>query len=218
MSYIASWSGGKDSCLACYKAMLGGYDIRRLVNFVSEEYGRVSFHGTEVGLIQLQAESIGISLCQKETTRDCYEEQFKATVRSLVPMGIKGMVFGDIYVQEHKDWTERVCAEVGIEAVEPLWGRDAEDILCEFIDAGFQAVVIGAQSRLIDAEWLGRRVDRDFIEYLKSRNICTCGENGEYHTLVTHGPIFSRGIRIIETQTISRGDYWFLDTCRYETA
>jgi uncharacterized protein (TIGR00290 family) len=198
--------------------MLSGYDIRYLVNFVSKEYGRVSFHGTEVGLIKLQAESIGTRLCQKETTRDCYEEQFKAAVRSLVPKGIKGMVFGDIYVQEHKDWTERVCAEVGIEAVEPLWGRETEDILCEFIDAGFQAVVIGAQSRLIDAEWLGRRVDRDFIEYLKSRNICPCGENGEYHTLVTGGPIFSRGIKIIETQTISKGDYWFLDTCRYEPA
>lgn len=216
MSYIASWSGGKDSCLACYKAMLSGYDIRRLVNFVSKEYGRVSFHGTEVGLIQLQAGSIGTHLCQKETTRDCYEEQFKEAVRSLVPMGVKGMIFGDIYVQEHRDWTERVCAEVGIEAVQPLWGRDTEDILCEFIDAGFQAVVIGAKAGLIDAEWLGRRVDRDFIEYLKSRNICPCGENGEYHTLVTTGPIFSRGIKIIETKTISKGDYWFLDTCRYE--
>lgn len=215
MSYIASWSGGKDSCLAYYKAMLSGYDIRCLVNFVSKEYGRVSFHGTETRLIQLQAESIGTRLCQKETTRDCYEQQFKAAVRSLIPKGIKGMVFGDIYVQEHKDWTERVCAEVGIGAVEPLWGRDTEDILCEFIDAGFQAVIIGAQSRLIDAEWLGRRVDRDFIEYLKSRNICPCGENGEYHTLVTGGPIFSRGIKIIEIRTISRGDYWFLDTCRY---
>jgi uncharacterized protein (TIGR00290 family) len=216
MSYIASWSGGKDSCLACYKAMLSGYDIRCLVNFVSKEYGRVSFHGTEVGLIQLQAESIGTSLGQKETTGDCYEEQFKAAVRSLIPRGIKGMVFGDIYVQEHKDWTERVCAEVGIEAVEPLWGRKAEDILSDFIDAGFEAVVIGAQSSLIDAEWLGRRVDRDFIEYLKSRNICPCGENGEYHTLVTDGPIFSRGIKIVETRTVSRGGYWFLDTYRYE--
>jgi len=216
MSYIASWSGGKDSCLACYRAMLSGYDIRCLVNFISKEYGRVSFHGTEVGLIKLQADSIGASLCQKETTRDCYEKQFIETVRNLVPMGVKAMVFGDIYVQEHRDWTERVCAEAGIEAVQPLWGLDTEDILCEFIDAGFEAVVIGAKSGLIDAEWLGRRVDRDFIEYLKSRNICPCGENGEYHTLVTAGPIFSRSINIIETKTISKGDYWFLDTCRYE--
>ncbi|MBN1807271.1 MAG: diphthine--ammonia ligase [Sedimentisphaerales bacterium] len=216
MSHIASWSGGKDSCLACYKAMLGGYDIRYLVNFVSKEYGRVSFHGTETGLIRLQAESIGKRLCQKQTSGDCYEQQFKEAVRSLIPDGIKGMIFGDIYLQEHKDWAERVCAEMGIEAVEPLWGRDTEDILSDFIDAGFQAVIIGAKSGLIDAEWLGRRVDRDFIEYLKRRNICPCGENGEYHTLVIDGPIFNRGIEIVEARTIARDDFWFLDTCKYE--
>jgi diphthine-ammonia ligase len=216
MSYIASWSGGKDSCLACYKAMLSGYDIRYLVNFVSKEYGRVSFHGTETRLIQLQAESIGTRLCQKETTKDCYEQEFKEAVRSLIPDGIEGMIFGDIYTQEHRDWTERVCSEVGIEAVEPLWGRDTEDVLSEFIGAGFQAVIIGAQSRVIDAEWIGRRVDRDFIEYLKNKNICPCGENGEYHTLVTDGPIFDKGIEIVQARTIARDNYWFLDTCEYK--
>jgi uncharacterized protein (TIGR00290 family) len=215
MSYIASWSGGKDSCLACYKAMLDGYDMGGLVNFVSKEYGRVSFHGTETRLIQLQAESIGMRLWQRETTRDGYEREFKEAVRSLIPDGIEGMVFGDIYLQEHRDWTERVCGELGIEAVEPLWGGDTEDLLLEFIDAGFEAIVIGAQSRVIDAEWLGRRVDRDFIEYLKSRGVCPCGENGEYHTLVVNGPIFKKAIEIIETRTIARDGYWFLDTCKY---
>ena len=215
MSYIASWSGGKDSCLACYKAMLSGYDIDYLVNFVSKEYGRVSFHGTEIRLIQLQAESIGVRLWQQETTKDGYEREFKEAIRSLIPDGIEGMIFGDIYLQEHRDWTERVCAEVGIEAVEPLWGRDTEDILSDFIDAGFQAVIVGAQSRVIGAEWLGRQVDRDFIDYLKSRGVCPCGENGEYHTLVINGPIFSKGIEIIEARTIARDNYWFLDTCKY---
>ena len=218
MSYIASWSGGKDSCLACYRAMLSGYDIRYLVNCVSREYGRVSFHGTEPRLIQLQAESIGIRLCQKETTKGCYERQFKAAIRSLIPEGVEGMVFGDIYLQENRDWPERVCAEVGIEAVEPLWGRDTEDILSEFIDAGFQAVIIGAQSEAIGAEWIGRRVDRDFIEYLKSRGICPCGEKGEYHTLVVDGPIFDKAIEIVEARTIARDKYWFLDTRKYRLA
>ena len=215
MSYIASWSGGKDSCLACYKAMLDGYDMNGLVNFVSKEYGRVSFHGTDTRLIQLQAESIGLRLWQRETTRDGYEREFKEAVRSLIPDGIEGMVFGDIYLQEHRDWTERVCGELGIEAVEPLWGRDTEDILLDFIEAGFEAIVIGAQSKVIDAEWLGRRVDGDFIEYLKSRGVCPCGENGEYHTLVINGPIFNKAIEIVEARTIARDGYWFLDTCKY---
>ena len=216
MSYIASWSGGKDSCLACYRAMLGGYDIRYLVNFVSGEYGRVNFHGTDPRLIQLQAESIGIRLCQKETAKGCYERQFKDAIRSLIPEGIEGMVFGDIYLQENRDWPERVCGEVGIKAVEPLWDSDTEDILCEFIDAGFKAIIVAGKSELIDAEWIGRLLDRDFIEYLKGKNICPCGEKGEYHTLVIDGPIFDRPIEIVEARTIARDKYWFLDTGKYK--
>ena len=215
MSYIASWSGGKESCLACYKAMRSGYDITCLVNFTSTEYGRVSFHGTETRLIQLQAESIGVRLCQQQTTKAGYEQQFKDAVRRLIPEGIKGMVFGDIYLQENRDWPERVCAELGIEAVEPLWGQDTEDLLLEFINAGFEAIVIAAQSRVIGPEWLGRRVDRDFIDYLKSRGVCPCGEHGEYHTLVINGPVFDKAIQIIEARTIARDSYWFLDTCKY---
>ena len=215
MSYIASWSGGKDGCLACYKAMLGGYNISHLVNFISKEYRRVSFHGTEAKLIQLQSEAIGVPLLQKETTEDGYEQEFKETLRSLLPEGIKGMVFGDIYLQEAKEWVEKVCAELGIEAVEPLWGKGPEEILCDFIDAGFEAVIVSAQSEFIGREWIGRQVDGNFRDYLKAKNIDVCGENGEYHTLVIDGPIFNKRIEMIEAETINRGGHWFLDTRKY---
>ena len=215
MSYTASWSGGKDSCLACYKAMLDGYAMHGLVNFVSKEYGRVSFHGMETRLIQLQAEAIGLRLWQRETTKADYEQEFKEAVRKLIPDGVEGMVFGDIYLQRHRDWTEKVCGELGIQAVEPLWGREPEQLLREFIGAGFEAIIIGAKSSIIGAEWLGRRVDEDFIEYLKDKGACPCGENGEYHTLVVNGPMFKRAIEIIEARTIARDGYWFLDTCKY---
>ena len=218
MSYIASWSGGKDSCLACYKAILSGYDISSLVNFISKEYKRVSFHGSEAQIIQLQAEATDIPLLQKETTSDGYEQEFKEAVGSLIPNGIKGMVFGDIYLQEHKEWVERVCGDLGIEAVEPLWGRNPEKILCDFIDAGFEAVIISAQAEFIGREWIGCQVDRDFMQYLKDKNIDLCGENGEYHTLVINGPIFNKRIEIIEGRTINRDNHWFLDTCKYRLA
>ncbi len=137
MSYIASWSGGKDGCFACYKAILNGYDISYLVNFISKEYRRVRFHGTEAKLIQLQAEAINIPLLQRETTSNGYEQEFKEAVKSLIPKGVEGMIFGDVYLQEHRDWVDRVCKELGIEAIQPLWGRNPEKILLEFIDAGF---------------------------------------------------------------------------------
>ena len=215
MNYISSWSGGKDSCLACYKAILEGCNVSHLVNFISREYKRVSFHGTEAELVRLQTEAIGIALLQKETTKDGYEQEFKEAVRSLSRNGIRGMVFGDIYLEEHKAWVERVCGELEIEAVEPLWGRNSEEVLSDFIDAGFEAVIVSAQSKFIGEEWIGRQVDNDFIEYLKDKNIDVCGENGEYHTLVINGPIFDKRIEIIESRTINRDGYWFLDTCKY---
>jgi len=215
MSYLVSWSGGKDSCFALYEAMSRGYQISHLVNFISREFGRVSFHGTEARLIQMQSQSLGIPLLQKETTWEGYEQEFKEAVSSLLPGGIEGMVFGDIYLQEHKDWVERVCRDLGIEAVEPLWGRDMKELLSSFIEKGFEAVIVSAQSSVIDEDWVGKRVDRAFLNYLKSRGIDICGENGEYHTLVIDGPIFNERIRLIESRVISRDKYWFLDTIRY---
>jgi len=117
LSYIVSWSGGKDSCFACYKAMDAGYEISHLVSFISEDHQRVRFHGIEAGMIQLQAEAIGIPHLARGTTWDGYEREFKETVQGLIPQGVKGMVFGDIHVQEHRDWVERVCGEIGIEAI-----------------------------------------------------------------------------------------------------
>jgi len=216
MSYVASWSGGKESCFALYEAVDKGYKISHLVNFISKEFHRVSFHGTEARLIQLQSQAIGIPLLQKETTWDGYEQEFKEAVRGLIPCGVTGMVFGDIYLQEHKDWVERVCNDLDIEAVEPLWGKSTQEMLSGFIEKGFEAVIVSAKSDLIDEDWIGRRVDEAFVEYLKRKNIDICGENGEYHTLVTNGPIFNRRIQLIESKVISRNNYWFLDTIRYE--
>ncbi len=217
-TYLASWSGGKDSCFACYRALSQDYKISHLVNFISQEYKRVSFHGTEKRIIQLQSQSIGIPVFQKETTPDGYEQEFKEAVRGLLPNGIKGMVFGDIYLDEHKEWVERVCGELGIEAVEPLWGKSPGNVLSDFIEAGFEAIIVGAKAELIDEEWVGRGVDRDFINYLKSKDIDLCGENGEYHTLVVNGPLFKRKIEITESRTIKRDGYWFLDTVNYHLA
>jgi len=215
MNYIGSWSGGKDSCLACHRAMRAGYNICYLLNFISKEYKRVSFHGTEAKLIQLQAKALGIPLLQKETTGDGYEQEFKEAVRSLIPNGIKGMIFGDIYLQEHKDWVERVCRDLGIEAIEPLWGEEPERILLEFTDGGFEAIIVSAKQELFSKEWIGRKVDRGFFNYLKGNSIDICGENGEYHTLVVDGPMFKKKIRITKSKAILRNGCWFLDTLEY---
>jgi len=210
--YLSSWSGGKDSCLACYRALQSGYKIASLVNFISREYKRVRFHGTDSRLIQVQSEFLGIPLCQKMTSPDDYEPAFKTAVAGFKPLGIKGMVFGDLYVDEHRQWVERVCGELGIEALEPLWKIDTEKIINDFISEGFEAVIVSAQKKAVDRGWIGRTVDRGFLEYLKTKpEVDICGEKGEYHTFVVGGPLFKGRIDITQSQVIERDGYWFLD-------
>jgi diphthine-ammonia ligase len=215
-NYVVSWSGGKDGCLACYQALKKGCNITRLVNFMSDKPNKVRFHGTDARLIELQAKAMGLELVQPVASWEAYERDFKATISGLKPQGVMGMVFGDIYLQVHLDWVQRVCSEIGVEALEPLWGRDTRELLSEFIDAGFEATVVTAKADIVDREWIGRRVDRAFMDYLGAKGIDYCGENGEFHTLVTGGPLFKQKINLLQSEIIDHDGYYLLDISRYE--
>ena len=220
---ISSWSGGKDSCLACYKAIQKGYQVSFLLNLISKKYQRCCFHGIKKELIDLQAHLIGIPLFQKDLNddMDLYEKEFKEAVTYLKTRGAKGMVFGDIYLAEHKEWVERVCQELEIRPLEPLWQKTPEEVIEEFINLGFKALVVSAQAELFNKDIIGRLVDRKLIQELKERNICPCGENGEFHTFVIGGPIFKKGeIAITKSRVILREGFWshwFLDIQDYQT-
>lgn len=218
---VSSWSGGKDSCLACYKAMKDGYQIKYLLNFISREYKRCCFHGIEAGLIKLQAELTGIPLAQKEVTADMkkYEEEFKEAVLEIKTENINHMVFGDIFLLDHINWVERVCKEIDITPIEPLWNKKPGDIIEEFVDTGFKAIVVSAQADKFGKDFVGREVDKSFIKELSAKGICPCGENGEFHTLVVDGPLFKRRIEILESEPVLKEGfwkYWFLDIKKYK--
>jgi uncharacterized protein (TIGR00290 family) len=220
MRLISSWSGGKDSCLACYKAMKSGYQVKYLLNFISNEYKRCCFHGIEADLLSLQADLIGIPLVQKEVSQDMevYEREFKEAVSELKAKGIQGMVFGDIYLEEHKDWVERVCQDLEMIPIEPLWDHSPYDVVEEFIGLGFKAIVVSCKADIFDKDFIGRYLDKDLLQELQTREICPCGEKGEFHTLVIDGPIFKRGIEILESSPILKEGFWthwFLDIRKY---
>jgi len=208
---VASWSGGKESCFACYKAMLNGFEVSHLLNFVSKEERCIS-HGLDSKLMVAQSQAIGIPIIQREVTWDTYEEGFKVAMIELKQMGIEGAVFGDIDIQEHKDWVNQVCYDVGIIPIEPLWGFDPEQILTDFINEGFEAIVVNVKADLFGEEWLGRKVDRSFLEDLRKLhskyNVHICGELGEFHTLVIDGPIFKGRIKILDSKRVLKEGYW----------
>ena len=224
MKVIVSWSGGKDSCFACYLALAQGYEVSYLVNFISREFRRVSFHGTRARLISRQAQAIGIPLVQYAVPPDMslYEQTFKKAVSALKRNGVEGMVFGDIYLQEHRDWIERVCQELGITPLLPLWGMAPERVLGGFIEAGFEAIITSAKADIFDEEWLGRRIDRSLRFDLKKlgegKEFDVCGEQGEYHTFVVDGPLFRKRVQVTYGVRVQRSGRWFLDIprCRLE--
>ncbi len=209
---FVSWSGGKDSCLACYHASMSGLKVRFLVNMITEDGQMSRSHGISAQWLQVQAQAIGIPLVQCCTTNTNYEAKFKSTISSLKKRKVSGGIFGDIDFNEHRQWIERVCSEVGIKPYLPIWGENHKKIIEDFINLGFEAVVVATKADLMDKKWLGRRLDLDFVTDLaKLDNVTLCGEAGEYHTLVINGPLFNKRIEIIEANKILKDGHWFLD-------
>ena len=219
MDVFASWSGGKDCCLACYRAVTSGLKVRYLANTITEDGRRSCSHGLPTDVIRVQAQAMEIPLVQRRTTGDSYRAEFIDMLRGFKKEGIDGGVFGDIDFNEHREWIENVCREAGIIPHLPLWLESQDELLTELIDAGFEAVVVVAKADLFDEEWLGRKIDREFLSHLaeirQTKEITPCGEAGEYHTLVVDGPLFKRRVELLETGRALRDGRWFLEIPRY---
>jgi diphthine-ammonia ligase len=219
---FVSWSGGKDSCLACYRAITSGMQVRYLLNMVTEDERWSRSHGLSAEVLRRQAEALGIPLVQQRTTRADYEAKFKDVLLRFVGEGVTSGVFGDIDVVEHREWIERVCSTVGVTPHLPLWEEDQEKLFREFIDSGFESVVVATKADLLGEEWLGRKVDLAFLgelkELKKTKNvtITPCGEAGEYHTYVINGPLFHQCLEIREVNKELRDGRWFLGITKCE--
>jgi diphthine-ammonia ligase len=193
---FVSWSGGKDSAMACYQAIQKyGACIAYLLNMLAEDGVRSRSHHLSVAALRSQADAMGIPIVQRQTTWQGYEEEFKNALAVFKKEGVQAGIFGDIDVQEHRDWVERVCSESGLNAILPLWQRSRESLMDEFIAVGFKAIIVAVKLECMGSEWLGRHLDRQFVEDMKRLpQVDLCGENGEYHTFVYDGPIFQNPV------------------------
>lgn len=207
MKVFASWSGGKECALATYRAISQGYEVSCLLNFISEDGTRSRSHGIKAYLLASQAEALGIPILQVKTSWKDYERNFKNTVMELKKRGVEGGVFGDMDLEEHKEWIERVCGELGIEPIFPLWGIESENLLYELLNSGFKAMVVATRLE----GFLGKKLDDAFFGGMRNTGSHPCGENGEYHTFVFDGPIFKKPLYVIPGREEKRGNVWFLD-------
>jgi len=219
MNVVVSWSGGKDSCFACHKAIQEGYQVTDLLVMMSD-HSESNFHMIRSDILDAQSQAIGIPILKWTTTCDTFEQDFKNALLKMKAKGVEGIVTGDVFdVALHEaGWLDRICKEVGLTPVRPLWHRGTQKILTEFINEGFKAILVRVKNDVLGIEWLGREINKKFFDDLiKVGTVDPCGENGEFHTLVIDGPLFKKKrIVILESERTRLNSHGRLVIKRFE--
>ncbi len=203
-----NWSTGKDASLALYHLLKDGrYQVDQLLTSINAHHNRVSMHGLRKELLIKQVQELGLPVTllelPEEPTMEVYNNIMQTTVERLQLEGYTHSGFGDIFLEDLRKYREDHLDSFGIKCCFPLWKRDTNEILHEFLDLGFRAIVICIKSELLDASFVGREIDKDFINDLPE-NVDPCGENGEFHTFCFDGPIFSNPIKFTLGEKVYR--------------
>lgn len=208
---FCSWSGGKDSCLALHKALNEGYDARYLLTMMSEKGDGSRSHGIPERLLLAQSEKLDIEMVQRRAPWENYEREFLGALGELRKKGVEHGIFGDIDTKEHLDWVARVCKTAGMRYLEPLWKYNRMEVLRQFIDAGFRAIIVSCDGAKMGESYLGKELTMELADELASINVDAAGENGEYHTFVYDGPMFRERIEFKTKSIRSDNNYLFLE-------
>ncbi|WP_433596514.1 diphthine--ammonia ligase [Lysinibacillus xylanilyticus] len=208
--FIASFSGGKDSVLALYKAMKVGEAVGLIV-MLEEEGERSRSHGMPPELIRAQAKSIGLPVYTAAASWIEYEKVFMSLLEKAKNQGAEVLVTGDLDMPEHGCWHDKVTKNAGLKLGMPLWEMDHREAVEEFINLGFVTIIVTVNLSLgMREEDLGRTLTHEYIKELEARGIDPCGEGGEFHTTVLDGPIFKQPIPVRKCEIIRNGEYAFL--------
>jgi uncharacterized protein (TIGR00290 family) len=212
---LFGWSGGKDSALALYEILKNKeYEVVSLLTTVTEDYDRISMHGVCRTLLEKQAESLGLPLYKVLIPKDCSNEIYAAKMTQALnefkQQGVETVAFGDIFLEEVRKYRKENLAKLNMKAIFPIWGRDSGELARSFIELGFKAVVSCIDSKVLNKRFLGRQIDKDFLNQLPP-NIDPSGENGEFHSFVYDGPIFKERIAYQLGEKVLRDSFYFCD-------
>jgi uncharacterized protein (TIGR00290 family) len=189
------WSGGKDAALALHAAARCElYEVAELFCSLSEDTRRTPMHGIPEALIDAQAAALGLAVRKVPIPNPCpnevYEQRMGAAAEECKRLGIGHMAFGDLFLEDIREYRERNLARAGLRAVLPLWGLDTRALAERFIELGYRALVASVDTQGLAASFAGRDYDAGFLADLPD-GVDPCGENGEFHTFVHDGPLFS---------------------------
>lgn len=214
-SLSLAWSGGKDSALALWtlreqESRLPG----SLMTTVTTDYARVSMHGVRRELLARQARLVGVPLVEIEIPARCTDEVYDARMAgafaSAQMAGVEEVAFGDLFLQDVRTYRERRLDAVGRRAVFPVWGLDTAELARNFISLGFRAILVCVDPRVLDPVFAGREFDESLLDDLPPE-VDPCGENGEFHTFVYEGPIFTGAVCCTRGEVVERGGFVFCD-------
>lgn len=197
---ILSWSGGKDACLALHYLMQSPeYEIDHLHTVIGEDTNRVGMHGIKKELIEAQAKSLKlplkISYLPSDKSNISYEQVMLEYTEYCAAKGVNTIAFGDIFLEDLKNYREEKMGEVGMKCLFPLWRKDTKNVINEFLDLGFQTKICAGDASKLNKEMIGKTITQDLLHQLP-KNVDPCGENGEFHTFVYDGPLFKNPIEV----------------------
>jgi uncharacterized protein (TIGR00290 family) len=213
-----SWSGGKDSCLSLYKSLGRSGRLACLVTMFTEDNQRSRSHGLHREVLEAQAKALGVPLLTAAASWDHYEAAFMELLGQAKALGAESAIFGDIDIPRHREWEENVCRAASLNAELPIWQCDRMTLLEEFWTAGFEARIVVAREGVVDRRFLGRILDSQTAEELAACGVDACGENGEFHTVVTAGPLFREPIELELRDQVLKSGCWFQDVTVVEPA
>jgi uncharacterized protein (TIGR00290 family) len=212
---LVAWSSGKDSAYALHLARRDpALEIVGLLTTVTDAYERVAMHGVREALLDAQAVAVGLALVKVRIPSPCpnevYERAMGAAMAEALAQGIDHVVFGDLFLADIRAYREAQLARIGMTPLFPLWRRDTAALAREMIGAGLSAVLTCVDPKQLDPSFAGRRFDGALLDALPA-TVDPCGENGEFHTLVTAGPMFARPIKVAPGAVVERGGFVFAD-------
>lgn len=209
--FFCSWSGGKDSVLALYKAIKEGGNPCFLLTMMIETGDRSRSHGIPKEVLEEQARCIDIPIRFCSTSWTSYTDNFVKELNFFKKLEIQKGVFGDIDIEQHLEWVQRVCDKEQIIPCLPLWQTERTTVLNQLLKAGFQAEIVAVKEGVLPTAYLGKTLNKKMIEEFRDLGIDLCGEGGEYHTVVTNGPIFKKPLHLIHGEQVLKDGYWFSD-------
>ncbi len=213
-SYI-SWSSGKDSAFALHEVRrLGLAHVVGALTTINEVYDRVAMHGVRGALLDRQIDALGLPAIKVPLPSPCsneiYEARMAEVCAALKAQGIRHIVFGDLFLEDIRAYREKKLADVGMHGVFPLWKRDTRALAREMIASGLEAHLVCVDPKRLDRGFAGRAFDSDLLGELPD-DVDPCGENGEFHTVVSAGPMLSERIPVSIGDVVEREGFVFAD-------